>query len=387
MPGGLFFGWLWQQGAWSAFVANNFTKGPSSKGSIVDVLMRPIRQTLGDPWLTQECFAAIVFGIAVFLILRRSPSGTREGAGLASVSLVAVAMAGIVVVGFILSDSSFVPRLERIQRIWLYISITCALGCSMFYMFRLLWGKWSERDGQMLLLSGISFVIAYMHSLSFATTEAMSMPGFAFVATLAMSHTSSRPVLRSVGASTALALACFIAAFAGVSLKIHMPFAWYSFNEGSVHAATETSSIPQLRGLYMMPEAKRFAERLSTLISTHSGPADPVYLFFYLPLFYGLTERQPPTVGFNHFIDVAPDYLAEEDADRLLARKPKVFAYSMLRPSELQEWEELFRGGKPSGQRRLVAVLDRLSSEYRLLDTLRFPGSGRLVKVFERATP
>ena len=55
-----------------------------------------------------------------------------------------------------------------------------------------------------------------------------------------------------------------------------------------------------------------------------------------------------------------------------------------LQANELQEWEDLFRGGKPSGQRRLVAVLDKLSSEYRLLDTLQFPGSGRLVKVFER---
>ena len=93
IPGALFFGWLWQHGAWRAFLENNFTKGPSSKGSLVDVLMRPIRQTLGDPWLTQECAAAIILGTVVFLILRRSPSVTRAGARLASVVLVAAAMA------------------------------------------------------------------------------------------------------------------------------------------------------------------------------------------------------------------------------------------------------------------------------------------------------
>jgi len=386
IPGAMFFGWLWRQGAWTAFLSDNFIKGPSSKGSLVDVLMRPVRQTLGDPWLTQEFVAATVLVIVVFLVLRRSPPITRERAGLGSVALVAAAMAFTVVVAFFLSEKSFVTALARIQRIWIYVSITGALGCLCLYGLRLLRGKWNEQDGQMLLLGGVSFAIAYMHSLSFATTEAMSMPGFAFLAVLAMSQVSPRPFFRAVGGPIAIA-ACFIAAFGAVCLKIHTPFAWYSFNEGSAHSATETSTLPQLQGLYMSPQAKTFVERLTAVIRTHSGPDDPVYLFFYLPLIYGLTDRRPPTVGFNHFIDVAPDYLAEEDADRLLVRKPKLFVYSMLQSNELREWEKLFRCGKPSGQRHLVAVLDRLSSEYRLLDTLQFPGSGRLVKVFERTTP
>lgn len=177
---------------------------------------------------------------------------------------------------------------------------------------------------------------------------------------------------------------CLMAIFCATVLKLVTPFSWYGWKDVPVHQASRYSSLPQLRGIRMSPEAAAFAERLTALVAAHSAREQPIYVFFYLPLAYVLPDRDPSTFAYIHFIDVASDGLVMSDSAVLRAHPPAVIVYTTVPDAELTDWEQQFRGGRPSGQRELISTLNSLVASYKLADTLPMPGSGRPVKVYVR---
>jgi hypothetical protein len=169
------------------------------------------------------------------------------------------------------------------------------------------------------------------------------------------------------------------------TFKLNAPFNWYGWKEGPVQASVEGSSIPQLTGIRMSHESREFIERLTSAVKKNLKSPSSEYAFFYLPLTYALTDGYPPTTAFLHFIDVAPDKIARQDAEALNRARPSVIVYTPLQPGEIVTWERDFRASHPSGQRDLIATLEGLiASEYRQVDTLHMPGSERTVIIYAR---
>ena len=92
----------------------------------------------------------------------------------------------------------------------------------------------------------------------------------------------------------------------------------------------------------------------------------------------------PPTYGFVHYLDVAPDAVCERDARTLIEHPPSVIV-RLVQPEELVRFEErYFRGSRPSGGRKIIAAMDQLSPGYRLLETIKLPGSGQDLRILAR---
>ena len=385
IPCGLTAVWLASTGAWAQFVDQVFVSGPSSKGSLVQVFTRPVAVALHDPWLRQELVVAVAAIVAVVLISRserldRSPSSFRMLALIAIGGIAAVFIArALAITGF-----GAYARLSSPHRILMFICLFASIAAVLYYFARWAQGTVSSAvEQQMFLLAGVSAAVAYMHSLSFVVTESMTLPGLPFLIALAIDGLNSTPVRRLARAGVVVA-ACG-AALTAATFKLARPFAWYGWNEQPVQFSTESSSLTQLAGLKMSPRSKDFIERLDRAVEKNRTAPSSEYAFFYLPLTYILTDGYPPTIAFNHFIDVAPDKICRTDAQMLATTRPSVIVYTPLLPGEILDWERDFRASRTSGQRDLIVTLDRLTaSDYRLVDTLHMPGSERPVGVYAR---
>jgi hypothetical protein len=170
-----------------------------------------------------------------------------------------------------------------------------------------------------------------------------------------------------------------------VQAKLTRPFSWSGWTEPNVTRATETSELPLLRGLRLSPETKSFVETVTAAVRASSAPQDEVLVFPHMPVFYLLSERRPATFGPVHFFDVCPDALARDDAARIRAHPPKVIVFFRHTEAEIATAEEVFRAGRSSGQRDLIAAIEDLTRDgYDLVGDLRTPITDHEVQVWAR---
>lgn len=378
--------WLRQAGGWAQFVDQVFISGPSSKGSLAQVFTRPLAVALHDSWLRQELAVAIVvMAVAVVLTRRGIPELRAGGSSWREVLLFAAVGIVLVIAARTLAITGLAAysRITSPHRILMFISLFGSVAAALYYSVRWVRGVMRPLEEQLWLVAAVSAAVAYMHSLSFVVTESMSMPGLPFLIALALDRLSSAPIQRVARAG--VILGGFAVALTAATYKFAVPFAWYGWAEQPVQFSTETSSIRQLAGLHMSARSRDFIEHLERDIEQNRTSPSSEYAFFYLPLAYILTDGYPPTIAFNHFIDVAPDAICRKDANTLLETRPSVIVYTPVKDGEIAEWEHDFRASHPSGQRDLVATLDKLTaSDYRPVETLRMPGSERAVIVYTR---
>ena len=142
------------------------------------------------------------------------------------------------------------------------------------------------------------------------------------------------------------------------------------------------SSLPELRGFRLPPNTVDFVDSTIRIIRENSTPEDTIFVYPEFGLFYGATERRASTFSTSHNIDVVPDSFAREEAQRLLRARPAVLIYGPQPDSYLRHEEWYWRDGKPSGQRDLIAAVETLAREYRLVRA--FTVFGNPVSVFVR---
>ena len=146
-------------------------------------------------------------------------------------------------------------------------------------------------------------------------------------------------------------------------------------------------NFPELRGIEVTPETERFLERAVADIQENSLPDQPVAEFCCMPILYLLTHRLPATFADVHYIDVTPDSIYRADEEIIEKTLPAVVVTVERSEEEIREGEVYFRGGKPSGERALWAVLRNLEPEYRLADTLATPNTNKRVEVWVKRKP
>lgn len=374
VPAGAVVLWLSAGGALQAFIEQLFIKGPGSKGSAIQILGRPILVTLGDAWLRQEALLAVLALIVLAWAGRRYSASTTTEAPRA-LWLTAAGAVLCLVAALWASNTALAahPRVVTPQRVVMFLSLYGSAVAWIYFGLR--------REYQLWLIASVSLAVAYMHSLSFVVTESMSLPSLAFLIALLLHRLPA--TLPGQALRWATVAACAGTIFTAATYKLGKPFGWYGWEEPPVSASQQRSTLPQFAGLRMSAPSAEFFERLVKAVDANSQPQDRILAFFYLPLAHILTGRFPATSTFNHFIDVAPDEVCRADAARLEANPPPVIVYTPLSPGEIDAWEHDFRAGRPSGQRDLVATLDKLLlSRYRLVESLNMPGTNRPVRVY-----
>ena len=389
IPVGAVCCWLAVNNALGAFVADTLTQGTAAKGSLAQMLTRPARMIAGDVY-ERRYLAVALFALAVSLLIafraRRREAAFLEDEKPWTVWLAATA-AGVLIVSWLLSTPAFpTPRpmwRDSVQSITALIGEAGCLGIFLVNLPAFLRRKLSPGRAACFFIGGFSFLNAFLLSLSWPVFVSMLFPGFAFVFALVLSRMSMvrfRLPLRIVAvllSAIGMTLVCWG--------KLETPFFWGGWREPNVRRATVRLDYPELAGMRVSPETAAFVNSVAGAIQAHSSPGDPIFVYPHIPIFYILAHRTPPTLSFIHFIDTTPDFVAEQDARRLLDHPPAVIVWFDQNETEVREGELNFRGGRRSGQRSIIAAIQQLSSTYSIVNTLYTPITYEKVVILARS--
>ncbi len=365
--------WLSQLGVVHEFFTDVFFKGPAAKGgSPTDFL----RRDLAVSWLLR--YAALVGIVALPLswkAFRRSGISRRDTRPDSYRSLLGLGLfcAAAVGAGAIASYVG-VSGVTTLTKAAIYLDLFATLALMAYYFWIWLRGTISRRETQFCLLATLSFVMAFMVSLSFPIFEAMLLPGVGFLTVAALDGFSGwrRTLVYSLCGALLVMQTC---------VKLNRPFGFEGWDEPPVRTATAESAIPELRGLRLPPGIVQFIDETARIVEMRSSPNDTIFTYPEMGIFYAVTHRRFPTASGSHNIDVVNDGFARDEAKRLLAGRPAVLIYSREDPAGEEFW---WRNGRRSGQRDIIAAMETLASEYELVRTFKVPPTDRLVSVYAR---
>jgi len=380
LPMATFTAWLWRVDALGPFLKTVFTAS-TSKGHPLAVFSRPFFQ------IPALFFSSAFFSLALSWLVRRGRlrSESQDSLWKTAVMGVLAALAVAVAVGIVYSGSPQPPNTPgplRFSPFFGYIVFEMSLaGCGIVFLmlgWRFLRRRLTESEARIWLLSACGFSVAYMLSLSWSIYAPMAAPSVALVMGLALDRRE-----RSGAPSFAvLTLLTLFLIWNATGYKLSLPFAWMYWPEPSVQQSRSTSSFPKLAGLRISEPTLSLTENITNLVKTHTKPGDTLLVYPYFPLFYSLTELDPPTYTFNHYIDVCPDVICKQDAETIRRRPPDAIVYMVEDLETLQSAEAIFRSGGVSGSREVVRAIEDVARGYRKLLSTKIPGSPRVIEVY-----
>ncbi len=371
-------GWAASAGSVTIWLASNQALGPfvrcvflgtTAKGATSHILLRPF----------VDRFGTLIVATVVLLMLATAMGMPRRGGatGIRIVALFSAACCALAA-ALALAARNWQPgRLSyEIELLLMAGTISGCLLIAIYLLSELAPGKARLFDDELLILTAAGFSTAYTLSLSFAYFGAMVMPGLALLIAIGLNGLERRPVLR---------LTCTAALLCCVSVetvaKIELPFDFMLWPEGSALAATYRSAHPTLQGLLSSVPTGPIADQITELIREHAPPGGTLFVYPYFPMFYVMTGLRPPTYGYLHYLDVAPDWLCERDAKTLVERPPSVIVRLVESEQQLAWSESLYRGKQISGTRKIIAAMDQLAPQYRVLGSFALPGYGASLEV------
>jgi hypothetical protein len=162
-----------------------------------------------------------------------------------------------------------------------------------------------------------------------------------------------------------------------IDKKYDNPYHWWSIESGDIRHAEPRVREGMLAGL-RVPSGKYAAiQTISNTIAQHSAAGQEIYVFPHMPIFYRLADRPPFSGAVVSWFDCMSDRQAETVANALQQHPPAVLVVAELPDAVFAAHEELFRGGKPLGQRQIVTAINTLHRNGRIrevVDAARFDG-------------
>ena len=369
--------WLSHLGALKQFFEDVFKKGPAAKAShLSDFAIRYVRVAGEQAPAVILAVAALAFSLPA---LRRS--SLKTGTGYEPTNRMAwIFVAGAISVGLgiYVSYTNFAQLLWFLSKFTIYLTFGACTLLILYYAGRLLLDRLSRREAQLLLLAGVSFVVAFMLSLSWPSFEAMVIPGLGLVTAAALDGSGMK------GKRFIYAI-CAILIISETGRKLQRPFGFSDLAEPSIHAPATRSNLAELRGLVLPVDVVRFVDGTARIVKEKAtSPNDTIFTYPELGLFYFVTKKRAPTLSYSHNIDVASDDFARSEAARLLVGRPAVLIY-YREPEEFLRADELaWRNGKRSGQRDLIAAVETLAKEYSLEATFDLAPDNTRMYVYVR---
>lgn len=371
--------WLAKSGVVGAFLVDVFKKAPSAKASHPsDYVIRAVRAAWGIRWGTLAACGVLA---VCWPALRRAGRSEQPYAGsceekpmpfvwIALLSTVAIAL------GAVAAYAGKWP-LQGFANFTIYVGIGGTALLLGYHAYQLFAGKLSPREGQIGFIAGIAFGIALMISLSWPALYDMTFPAFAVV-TAAVLHGSTKWLRTSTYA------VCALVFFAMTAEKLNRPFGFHEFMDQPVRLANSHSSQPMLAGL-LLPEATvRLIDGAVSIVQSHSTPKDTIFVYPEFGIISALSGRRGATHAGSENIDVVNDEMARSEAKLLLAARPAVLIYYPTPEWSLRADERLWRNGKRSGQRDIIAAVEQLARSYHLVATYRVPPNDSPVEIYVR---
>jgi hypothetical protein len=336
-----------------------FVTGPAAKASDAgQFLFRYLLIALRGP-ISVFCGLA---GIALsHRAIRRGISGEQESS-FDIRSIVWSCLAGLAIIAgaaLLRIPVSGVREFSKGSVYFVFIGLTLWFLQGVLDLFR---APIETRTADCLLLAGVGWAVAVSLSLSWPVFEAMELPGLGLLAAAMLAGTRAR--IRWI---PLLLMAVMV--FIQVRVKLEFPFDFASQFEPPIYSATHKSSQPALRGMRMSEEEVRLLDDATAAIRAGSKSSDHVFTHTEMALVYALSDRYPPTRALSQNMDTLNDALAEDEARGLLKTPPGVIVYTRPRAEELKEQEVIWRYGRPSGERAIIAALDSLVAQYNLSGT------------------
>jgi hypothetical protein len=216
-----------------------------------------------------------------------------------------------------------------------FLLIFGEIGCFSLFL-RSAWnfsrsGIISERQAQLMLLTGFASGLAYLLGCSWVDYVPIVLPSLAVVLTYVLYQLSARPAWSY--ARAAVLAVCVLAIVQFCALRMGRPFGWGGWREPNVHSATQKFGEPELAGFAASVESAGFVDRITQDIVINSKPADAVFAYPNIPIFYVLSHRAPATFAYVHYMDVAPDFIDRADASGIL-RTPPLYLFIGTRPKK-----------------------------------------------------
>jgi hypothetical protein len=447
LPAGVLLGWLVREGALGAYLKDVFTGAGASKGgllilvsflprvldarSVVSfvglaafaaamVLLAPSRWRRRPQWLASlDRFDALLvvatvgvlavswplarldrwhlwlaYGVAVAGVLALRRTGWRpKGSGVhvpgnEAVLLLAIAAAGAASLALPLTDwrwfwaqyqahGAYLDKLVVVH--WTFYF---AVGLTLVLVVRMVRAPANRRTTSLLFVAAAAAAVMYAHGLSYTIEEHAVAPGLGLMVGLALeADTGWRH-----GKTIVVCGFCVVLLVTCAAQRYAWPYEWWGWTEPPIALATTTPNLPDLAGLRLSPATNAAIDQVTGLVDQNAGRPGGVFTFPSIPLFYVLSGHYPATFALVHYWDVCPDWVARADAQRLLADPPAVIVVLDLPPSVWKFHEEAFRGGRPSGQRQIVAALEQIVTRgrYHLAMNLPTDTDGALLKVWVR---
>jgi hypothetical protein len=367
VPTGAISYWLHRHGVLEMCVREIFIKGPSAKaGNSMDFIVRWIGVTLGAPYLRTGFFIAIVLLILVlkrlFYPVRLRSEPERDTRLLVFVTVLSVVSIGA---GVVAAYAGLAPWMAIVKTPIYFTLLACGLLTVAFSM-GFVFGELTDLQRQFWLLGTVGFVCAFMLSLSWPAWEAMVIPGIGFLVAAVLDLPSRR--VRAAGY-----LASAFLLFSLIVWKMCVPFEFDGWIDPPVMSANTTPSLPELWGFRLPQPDVAMLESAARIIRQHSTPEDLIFTYPSMPIFYAISHRWWPGFAEDHNMDVCSDDIARADAARVLKARPAVIIYYRHTPKSLKSGEVLWRHGKKSGQRDIIAAVETLVKQYRLAASYQIP--------------
>jgi hypothetical protein len=373
--------WLVRVGILQTFLEQIFVTGPAAKG------LHPHEFLARTLYVMSFMKWEAAIGVSALLLcwgpIRRA--GMKEGAaeepGLASLhGVLGVLLLGAGAIGLSLKLPKIVLELllgmepiqvavdaMQVMKPFIYMALLGSGVLLAFCSWNFLGKSFSRRQSQLLLFAAVSFSIAFMLALSFPAFEAITFPCLGLLLAALLEDFSGWRRW------TVFAL-CGLLLFLGIRVKTFCPFEFAAWSEPPVALATQTSVLPELKGMRLPASTVNFVDNTVRIIEENSSPDDTIFVYPELGFLYGASHRMPATFSASHNIDVAPDSFAGQEAARLLARPPAVLIYGPEPDRFMVGQEKLWRSGRRSGQRDLIAAVLELKSHYKLAATFELYG-------------
>ncbi|MCA1827097.1 MAG: hypothetical protein LC689_09185 [Myxococcales bacterium] len=350
--------WLNGEGVLGAFFDSVFFRGPKAKGSLLGTFLRPISLTLDNGYLRPAAVLSLVI-VAIAVCSRWRP--LRRGLERASPILppLLVAAAAIAGVAELIGPDS---RRLALTASYLAMIADLALLLRSFASLR----SPSRRTIQIGLLAALGFSASYSLSISWAAFEVMMFPALSLPVAVALEASPAgrgRRELRLIAGGACAALVISIGAS-----KARHPQSFMSWEEPPLAVSDTTPQSQGLEGFVLSEPTARFYDSIAALIDEHSKPDDRVFVYPAMTALYAIANRLPATFAVSHLPDVCPDWIAAEDAQRILRSPPAVIVFEDLGEGFYTNQERWFRGGRESGNRLILRALETLKPRYRILN-------------------
>lgn len=341
--------WLSAHGLMDSFIFV-MTQAPQAKGGVGRSLLRPLLQlpTLFVEGLATG-FALILIAATVTLLVRFREDARRSNP---------------IVVLMALGAWGFTAMLMYGRFVTLFLTAVGWWGSVAIALI----GLWQFRTASLdaagrarIALGLLAFSIGYSFAVSWPLFENMAFPGLAVVVVALLE--AAPPSSRRPWVTAGVALAVGAMVFA-IYRKVEAPFGWGPWREPPLYSASGDFEHPVLVGMRLSRPTSELYALTRRISSSATLPNEPIFVYPNLPILYAIADRRPATFALAHWVDTCPEFLGQQDAERLRSRPPKLMIIRQDDFTFVENQERLYRGGERSSVRDVIDAVAELRPRY-----------------------